>query len=71
MTVCPRCHLEIPAAADTCDCTPTPVREPEPDRPAVPIYSENLRVERDRAFTRYADQSQRDTRLEFHGENGE
>ncbi|QKO02392.1 hypothetical protein SEA_BLINGBLING_71 [Gordonia phage BlingBling] len=58
MTVCPRCHLEIPAAADTCDCTPIPVREPEPDRPAITVYSENLRVDRDRAFTQHANERQ-------------
>ncbi|QNJ58483.1 hypothetical protein SEA_ARCHIS_78 [Gordonia phage Archis] len=56
MIVCPRCHLEIPAAADACDCAPTPPRAPEPERPAVPVYSENLRVDRDRAFTQHANE---------------
>ncbi|QDF17173.1 DNA binding protein [Gordonia phage William] len=57
MTVCPRCHLEIPAAVDDCDCTPERPRDPEPEPPPpVPVYSENLRVERDRAFTRHADE---------------
>lgn len=56
MIVCPRCHLEIPAAADTCDCAPTPPRAPEPERPAIPVYSENLRVDRDRAFTQHANE---------------
>lgn len=50
MIVCPRCHLEIPIAATGCDCHPTPIRDTPPQQPpATPVYSENLRVQRDRA----------------------
>lgn len=48
MTICPRCHLEIPTAEPDCDCTPTPPRDTEPQRRTVTVYSENLRVNRDR-----------------------
>lgn len=58
MTVCPRCHLEIPAAAQECDCTPEPPPHHQPDEPrrTVTVYSERLRVDRDRAYTRHADE---------------
>lgn len=49
MTIYPRCHLEIPAAEHDCDCTPTPERrDTQPERRTVTVYSENLRVNRDR-----------------------
>ncbi len=48
VTICPRCHLEIPAAEHDCDCTPTPPRPAEAERRTVTVYSENLRVNQDR-----------------------
>lgn len=58
MTVCPRCHLEIPAAAQECDCTPESPRHQQlkPEPRTVTVYSETLRVDRDRAYTRHADE---------------
>ncbi len=63
MTTCAHCHIELPAAATSSVCddcvTPQPDRAPDPAPPqAVPVYSETLRVERDRAFTRYANGEQ-------------
>lgn len=63
MTVCKHCHLELPAAATSriCDDCTTPAPEPQPEptpRRAVPVYSETLRVNQDRAFTRHANGEQ-------------